>query len=88
MMNHPWKNLWRHRTLIIAILAIAAIAMHLVLRFAIHSSAAAANIPLFATFVFSGTPLIFELLGKLWKAEFVYRKGGIGAIKFRPLEAG
>jgi heavy metal translocating P-type ATPase len=69
-MNNPLKDIWRRRTLIIAIFAVLAITIHLILRFAIHSSDAVANFPLFATFVFGGIPLVAELLHKLWKLEF------------------
>lgn len=70
MTNHPWKILWQRRTLVIAIVAIVAIATHLLLRFVIKSSEATAIIPLYATLVFGGIPLVLELLGKLWKLEF------------------
>lgn len=63
-------ELWRRRTLIIAIFSVIAIAAHLVLHFAVRSSDAVAHLPLFAVFIFGGIPLVFELLQKLWKLEF------------------
>ncbi len=61
---------WRRRTTLIAAFAIAAILLHLILRFGWHQSPEIAQIPLLATFVFGGLPLVFELLQKLWKREF------------------
>ena len=60
----------RRRTLIIAIFAVAAIACHLVLRFAFHATHAVSDIPLLVTFAFGGIPLVYELSVKLWKLEF------------------
>ncbi|HMP16135.1 MAG TPA: hypothetical protein PKD72_03860, partial [Gemmatales bacterium] len=52
----------------IAILAIVAIAMHLVLRFT--TTPALANIPLYAALVLGGIPLVFELVQKALRREF------------------
>ena len=69
-MNHLWKNISQRRTLIIAVFAIVAIALHLALRFLTDSSELVVNIPLFATFAFGGIPLVWDLLKKLCKLEF------------------
>ena len=54
----------------IAYLAIAGIVVHLVLRFALHASPGIHNIPLVAALILGGTPLVFELLLKLFRREF------------------
>jgi heavy metal translocating P-type ATPase len=53
----------------IAILAIAAIALHLILRFA-AASPATALIPLYAVLAFGGVPLTYELLRKATRRQF------------------
>ena len=51
-------------------LSIAAILLHLVLRFGFHASQQAYQIPLLATLVFGGLPLLYELVRKVLKREF------------------
>jgi heavy metal translocating P-type ATPase len=58
------------REAIIAIMAIAAIAVHLVLRFGFHLPAPARDWPLFAALALGGIPLVWDLLVKLFKREF------------------
>jgi len=58
------------RYAIIASVAIAAIALHLVLRFATDVSPLTANLPLFATLAIGGIPLVGELLLKALHREF------------------
>jgi heavy metal translocating P-type ATPase len=58
------------RQALIAALAIAAIAVHLVLRFGTSASAAAANWPLWVALFLGGGPLVWDLLGKLIRREF------------------
>ena len=62
--------LWRRRTTIITALSIAAILLHLVLRFAFHSTSSIYQIPLIAILVIGGLPLVFDLSGKLLKRKF------------------
>lgn len=62
--------IWRRRTLFIAAFTIIAIIAHLVLCFGVQASPAVSNLPLLATFVVGGIPLIFELLQRLWRREF------------------
>lgn len=62
--------LWRRRTTIIAAFAVAAIVVHLVLRFGFRTRSGADPIPLLATLALGGIPLLYELLRKLWKRQF------------------
>ena len=61
---------WRRRTTIIAVVSVAAIVVHLVLRFAFHTSPGAYQIPLLATLALGGIPLVYELFRKLLRREF------------------
>jgi cation transport ATPase len=61
-------NIWSRRTSVIASFSIAAILLHLVLRFGLHTRGA--EIPLLATLALGGTPLVYELLRKLFRREF------------------
>jgi len=54
----------------IAFLAIAGIVVHLVLRFGLHAAAGIYNSPLMVALVLGGTPLVLELLLKLFRREF------------------
>ncbi len=61
-------NLWSRRTSVIASFSVAAILLYLILRFGLHTRRA--EIPLLATLAFGGTPLVFELIRKLFRREF------------------
>ena len=61
-------NIWSRRTSVIASFSVAAILLHLILRFGLHSRGA--EIPLLATLALGGTPLVYELLRKLFRREF------------------
>lgn len=65
-----WYQLWSRRTSIIAVLSVMAILLHLVLRFSIHLTPELNRLPLIATLVLGGLPMVFDLLVKLWKREF------------------
>ena len=67
--NSP-SDLWNRKTTVIAALSIAAILLHVVLRFGFHTTPGTYRIPLFATLVLGGLPLLYELLRKLQKREF------------------
>ena len=54
----------------IAVLAIAAIAVHLILRYALHLAPAIYQIPLWVAYAFGGVPLVWGLLGNLARREF------------------
>ncbi len=65
----------KHRQAIIAVLALLAIAVHLVLRFALHAVAPfrgipAHELPLIIALAFGGVPLVLELLLKLFRLQF------------------
>ena len=61
---------WQRRTTVIAVVAVAAISVHLLLRFALRARAAAYDIPLLVTLTIGGIPLVYELLRKLLRREF------------------
>jgi heavy metal translocating P-type ATPase len=61
---------WRGKTTVITGFAVLAILAHLVLRFGLHTQPTAYQIPLWATVVLGGIPLVYELLEKLLRREF------------------
>src|ERR1700690_4445963 len=61
---------WLRKTTVIATLSIAAILLHLVLRFGFHTSPSIYQVPLLVTLVVGGLPLLYDLLRKLLKREF------------------
>ena len=68
-----WESMgavWRRKTSVIAAFSVAAIILHLILRFGFRTSPGAFQIPLLAVLVFGGIPLVYELLRKLLKREF------------------
>ena len=68
-----WESvtvLHRRRTSVIAVFAAAAILVHLVLRFALRTPPGIYQIPLLATLVFGGIPLVYELARNLLRREF------------------
>ena len=64
------SGLWHRKTTVIAALSIVAILLHLVLRFGFHTTPGTYQIPLLATLVLGGLPLLYDLLRKLLKREF------------------
>ncbi len=64
------ESLIRRKQAAIAVLALVAIAVHLVLRFGTSASAVAQNVPLWIALALGGVPLVWELLVKLWHREF------------------
>lgn len=69
------KSIYKHRQAIIAALAIAAIGLHLVLRYGLGIAANVYGIPVYewpllAALVLGGTPLLVELLAHLVRREF------------------
>jgi heavy metal translocating P-type ATPase len=71
--GESWKSaagVWHRKTAVIAAFSIAAIALHLVLRFGFHAAPGTYPIPLLATLVLGGLPLLYDLLRKLLKREF------------------
>ena len=67
--NSP-AGLWYRKTTVIAALSIAAILLHLLLRFGFRTAPGNYQIPLLATLVLGGLPLLYDLLRKLLKREF------------------
>jgi heavy metal translocating P-type ATPase len=63
-------DLWRQKSTIIAAISLVAIGVHLVLRFGLATRPEVSQIPLLATLVLGGLPLLIDLLGKLLKREF------------------
>ncbi|MGJ8636161.1 MAG: heavy metal translocating P-type ATPase [Phycisphaerales bacterium] len=59
---------WNTREILIAVLAIVAIALHVVMRYGMGSESA--DVPLLVCLVVGGTPLVFELIAKAWRKEF------------------
>ena len=55
---------------VIAVLSIVGIVLNLVMRFGFHADPEAYKIPLLATLVIGGLPLLYDLLRKLVKREF------------------
>jgi heavy metal translocating P-type ATPase len=64
------SGLWHRRTAVLATLSIVAILLHLLLRFGLHTTPGTYQIPLLATLVLGGLPLLYDLLRKLLKREF------------------
>jgi heavy metal translocating P-type ATPase len=58
------------RDLLIAAVAVAGIAVHLLLRFGLGSRGSAQNIPLYVVLVFGGLPLVYRLIQKSLAREF------------------
>jgi heavy metal translocating P-type ATPase len=56
--------------LFIAGLSLVAIVTHLVLRFGFKLEPFASNLPLWVAYVLGGAPLVWGLLGNLWRREF------------------
>jgi heavy metal translocating P-type ATPase len=69
----PWyapSSLWQRKSSIIAAFSIAAVLVYLVLRFVLHTTPGTYQIPVLATLVLGGLPMLYDLLRKLLKLEF------------------
>lgn len=66
----PQESLVRRKQAAIAVLALAAIVVHLVLRFGATASTTVQNVPLWVALALGGMPLVWELLVKLFRREF------------------
>ena len=64
------ENGEERRPTVIAALSVAAIIVHLVLRFGVHTTPRTYQIPLLATLALGGLPLLYDLLRKLLNREF------------------
>lgn len=67
---HNDNHLWRNSTTTIAVFAVAAILVHLILRFIFTTSVNVHEVPLLATLVLGGIPLVYGLIRKLLGREF------------------
>src|SRR6476660_7034899 len=68
-----WKSpagVWRGKTPVIAALSIAAIVLHVVLRFGFNTTPGTYQLPLLATLAVGGLPLLYDLLRKFLNREF------------------
>jgi len=65
-----FAEIWRRKATGIAAFSMAAILVHLVLRFGFSTPSGAFQIPLLATLVLGGVPLLYDLLRKLLRREF------------------
>jgi len=68
----PWystSRLWRRKSTVITAFAVAAIVSHLALCFGFHSKEDISRIPLLATLVLGGLPMLYDLARKLLKRE-------------------
>jgi heavy metal translocating P-type ATPase len=68
--QEPPSGPCHRRTTIIAAFSTVAILLHLTLRFGFHTAPRAYQLPLLATLVLGGLPLLYDLLRKLLKQEF------------------
>lgn len=64
------SGFWQRKTAVIAALTIVAILLHLALRFAFHAPPGTYQVPLLATLVLGGLPLLYDLARKLLKRQF------------------
>ena len=55
---------------VISVFSVVAILVHIVLRTGVHTSVMVRQLPLIATLLFGGLPLVWELLGKLARRQF------------------
>jgi heavy metal translocating P-type ATPase len=62
--------MWNRRHSLIAIFSVAAIVLHLILRFVLHAREGVYELPLLATLTVGGMPLVFELLARLARRQF------------------
>ena len=63
-------RIWQRKSTVIAALSIIGIVLHLVLRFGLHATPEHYLIPLLATLILGGLPMLYDLLRKLLKREF------------------
>ncbi len=73
--THGWIResldaFWHRMSTVIAALCVVAILAHLMLRFAFQVSPSVYQLPLLATIILGGIPLLYELFLKLLKREF------------------
>lgn len=67
---NSFSGLWQQRSTIIAVLSVIAIILHLSLRFGCQAKSDDYQMPLLATLVLGGLPLLYDLTRKLLRREF------------------
>jgi heavy metal translocating P-type ATPase len=68
--NETRSRPWHRKTTVIAAFSIAAILLHVVLRFGVGTTPTLHQIPLLVTLVIGGGPLVYDLFRKLLRREF------------------
>jgi len=68
--QNGWKRFAERKTTFIAAFSLAAILLYFWLRFGLNLSAEQARWPLFATYIFGGIPLVYDLVCKMFRREF------------------
>ena len=71
--DHGWYSspgLWQRKSTFIGAFSIAAIVAYLWLRFGLRATSQTYEIPLLATLILGGLPMLYDLLRKLLKLEF------------------
>ncbi|MGC4043363.1 MAG: heavy metal translocating P-type ATPase [Armatimonas sp.] len=63
------RALLQNQKLLIALLSLVGITLYLALRYGFGVSGQGASVPLFAVLLLGGVPLVFELLGKVFRRE-------------------
>jgi heavy metal translocating P-type ATPase len=63
-------RMWRRKVTVIAVFAAATIVAHLAMRFGMRISPGLSRIPLLATLILGGIPLLYQLLRRLLRREF------------------
>ena len=63
-------KVWQRKSTVIAAFSIVAIITYLLLHFAFHGTPETCRIPLLATLILGGLPMLYDLLRKLLKLEF------------------
>ena len=61
---------WQRKSTVIAALSIVALISYLLVRFGFHATPETCRIPLLATLILGGLPMLYDLLRKLLKREF------------------
>lgn len=69
-MHRAASNFGRHKSAVVATLAIAGIVAHIVMRYGLRLPAENYRIPLLATLILGGLPMLYDLLRKLLKLQF------------------
>ena len=73
LSDHAWYSspgLWQRKSTVIAAFSIVAILSYLLLRFGFQATPETYRIPLLATLILGGLPMLYDLLRKLLKLEF------------------